>query len=39
MDDPQCSLISQQVTNGIATRMALLYLMGTGRSDTAALAG
>ena len=39
MDDPQYSLISQQVTNGIATRMALLYLMGTGRSDTAALAG
>lgn len=38
MDDPQYSLISQQVTNGIATRMALLYLMGTGRSDTAALA-
>jgi aspartate carbamoyltransferase catalytic subunit len=39
MDDPKYSLISQQVTNGIATRMALLYLMGTGRSDTAALAG
>ncbi len=31
MDDPQYSLISRQVTNGIATRMALLYLMGTPR--------
>jgi aspartate carbamoyltransferase catalytic subunit len=31
MDDPQFSLISQQVTNGIAVRMALLYLMSSGR--------
>ena len=29
MDDPQLSLISQQVTNGVAIRMALLYLMST----------
>jgi aspartate carbamoyltransferase catalytic subunit len=28
MDDPNLSLISQQVTNGVATRMALLYLIG-----------
>ena len=27
MDDPQISLISNQVTNGIAIRMALLYLL------------
>jgi aspartate carbamoyltransferase catalytic subunit len=32
MDDPQFSLISQQVTNGVAVRMALLYLMGIGKS-------
>lgn len=31
MDDPQFSLISQQVTSGVAVRMALLYLMGSGR--------
>lgn len=29
MDDPECSLISQQVTSGVAVRMALLYLIGT----------
>jgi len=28
MDDPQLSLISQQVTSGVAVRMALLYLIG-----------
>jgi len=28
MDDPDFSLISQQVTSGVAVRMALLYLMG-----------
>ena len=28
MDDPQLSLIPQQVTSGVATRMALLYLIG-----------
>ncbi|MGK7891841.1 MAG: aspartate carbamoyltransferase catalytic subunit [Leptolyngbyaceae cyanobacterium] len=31
MDDPEISLISQQVTNGVAVRMALLYLMGAGQ--------
>ncbi len=30
MDDPAMSLISQQVTSGVAVRMALLYLMGAG---------
>ncbi len=30
MDDPDRSLISQQVTSGVAVRMALLYLIGTG---------
>lgn len=29
MDDPVLSLISQQVTSGVAVRMALLYLIGT----------
>lgn len=29
MDDREFSLIQQQVTNGIAVRMALLYLIGT----------
>ncbi|BAZ45186.1 aspartate carbamoyltransferase [Chondrocystis sp. NIES-4102] len=28
MDDPDLSLISQQVTSGVAVRMALLYLIG-----------
>ncbi|HEY9648213.1 MAG TPA: aspartate carbamoyltransferase catalytic subunit [Chroococcidiopsis sp.] len=31
MDDPEMSLISQQVTSGVAVRMALLYLMGSGK--------
>ncbi|MCU0523492.1 MAG: aspartate carbamoyltransferase catalytic subunit [Elainella sp. Prado103] len=31
MDDPTFSLISQQVTSGVAVRMALLYLMGSGK--------
>ncbi len=31
MDDPALSLIPQQVTNGVAVRMALLYLMGSGK--------
>ncbi len=30
MDDPAFSLISAQVTSGIAVRMALLYLVGVG---------
>jgi aspartate carbamoyltransferase catalytic subunit len=29
MDDPALSLIPEQVTNGVAVRMALLYLMGS----------
>lgn len=29
MDDPDFSLISEQVTSGVAVRMALLYLMGS----------
>ncbi|MEB3291446.1 MAG: aspartate carbamoyltransferase catalytic subunit [Leptolyngbya sp.] len=33
MDDPALSLISEQVTNGVAVRMALLYLMGVGKGD------
>ncbi len=32
MDDPQFSLISQQVTSGVAVRMALLFLMGSGKN-------
>lgn len=31
MDDPNLSLISQQVTSGVAVRMALLYLLGTSK--------
>jgi aspartate carbamoyltransferase catalytic subunit len=30
MDDPEFSLISEQVTSGVAVRMALLYLIGSG---------
>lgn len=30
MEDPQISLIDQQVTHGVALRMAILYLMGGG---------
>jgi len=32
MDDLQLSLISQQVTSGVAVRMALLYLIGSTKS-------
>jgi aspartate carbamoyltransferase catalytic subunit len=32
MDDPRLSLIAQQVTSGVAVRMALLYLMGGGKA-------
>lgn len=32
MDDPDMSLIAEQVTNGVAVRMALLYLMGGGKA-------
>jgi len=31
MDDPNFSLISDQVTNGVAVRMALLYLIGNSK--------
>ncbi|NJN24079.1 MAG: aspartate carbamoyltransferase catalytic subunit [Acaryochloridaceae cyanobacterium RL_2_7] len=39
MDDPHLSLIAQQVTSGVAVRMALLYLIGSGAtlSQTASL--
>ena len=33
MDDPHLSLISQQVTSGVATRMALLYLIGNSNGN------
>jgi aspartate carbamoyltransferase catalytic subunit len=33
MDDPQFSLISQQVTSGVAVRMALMYLIGSGKGQ------
>lgn len=32
MDDPQLSLIAEQVNNGVAIRMALLYLMGNTKN-------
>jgi aspartate carbamoyltransferase catalytic subunit len=31
MDDPQYSLVASQVRNGVAVRMALLYLMGNAK--------
>ncbi|MEG1478937.1 MAG: aspartate carbamoyltransferase, partial [Clostridiales bacterium] len=31
-DSPQCS-VEEQVTNGVACRMALLYLMSGGGED------
>ncbi len=33
MDDSQFSLIQQQVTSGVAVRMALLYLIGTSEDN------
>ena len=33
MDDPDLSLIADQVTSGVAVRMALLYLMGVGEKE------
>lgn len=33
MDDPTLSLISEQVTSGVAIRMALLYLMGVSKDE------
>jgi aspartate carbamoyltransferase catalytic subunit len=38
MDDPERSLIGQQVSSGVATRMALLYLIGTGGQSAADIA-
>ncbi|WP_017314717.1 aspartate carbamoyltransferase catalytic subunit [Mastigocladopsis repens] len=32
MDDPEFSLIQAQVSSGVAVRMALLYLIGSGKS-------
>jgi aspartate carbamoyltransferase catalytic subunit len=32
MDDPEFSLIQAQVTSGVAVRMALLYLIGSGKT-------
>jgi aspartate carbamoyltransferase catalytic subunit len=32
MDDPALSLIAQQVTSGVAVRMALLYLIGSSKT-------
>jgi aspartate carbamoyltransferase catalytic subunit len=34
MDDPEFSLIQAQVTSGVAVRMALLYLIGSGKVST-----
>jgi aspartate carbamoyltransferase catalytic subunit len=31
MDDPEFSLIQDQVTSGVAVRMALLYFIGGGK--------
>jgi aspartate carbamoyltransferase catalytic subunit len=33
MDDLNLSLVAQQVTNGVATRMALLYLIGNSKEN------
>ncbi|MGK7875227.1 MAG: aspartate carbamoyltransferase catalytic subunit [Xenococcaceae cyanobacterium] len=33
MDDPEFSLVSQQVTSGVAVRMALLYLIGSSKGS------
>ncbi|MEL7051601.1 MAG: aspartate carbamoyltransferase catalytic subunit [Cyanobacteria bacterium J06555_13] len=35
MDDPQLSLVAQQVASGVAVRMALLYLMGGAKNGPA----
>ncbi|CEJ47033.1 aspartate carbamoyltransferase catalytic subunit [Umezakia ovalisporum] len=37
MDDPEFSLIQSQVTSGIAIRMALLYLLGSGKDSATAI--
>ncbi|OKH18629.1 aspartate carbamoyltransferase catalytic subunit [[Limnothrix rosea] IAM M-220] len=33
MDHPALSLVSEQVTNGVAVRMALLYLIGSSKNN------
>lgn len=33
MDHPALSLVSEQVTNGVAVRMALLYLIGSSKTN------
>ncbi|AMA08651.1 MULTISPECIES: aspartate carbamoyltransferase catalytic subunit [Cyanophyceae] len=33
MDHPALSLVSEQVTNGVAVRMALLYLIGSSKAN------
>ncbi|MEN9216377.1 MAG: aspartate carbamoyltransferase catalytic subunit, partial [Gloeomargarita sp. HHBFW_bins_162] len=35
MDDPELSLVSQQVSNGVAVRMAVLYLLSTAKNALA----
>ncbi len=35
MDDPQISLVAKQVSSGVAVRMALLYLMGGAKGQSA----
>jgi aspartate carbamoyltransferase catalytic subunit len=39
MDDPELSLVSQQVTNGVAVRMALLYLMSNVKNSQRTVGG
>jgi aspartate carbamoyltransferase catalytic subunit len=36
LDDPTCSLVEEQVRNGIPVRMALLYLLAAGKTLKAA---
>jgi aspartate carbamoyltransferase catalytic subunit len=36
LDDPSCSLVEEQVRNGIPVRMALLYLLAAGETLKAA---
>lgn len=38
MDDPHLSLVSQQVTSGVAVRMAVLYLLAGGATERPAVA-
>lgn len=34
LDDPECSLVEEQVRNGIPIRMALLYLLAAGEAQS-----